>query len=289
MGLELGRLTDEARDAVALREQVEAGAAVLELDPAKVVPSFMSDRLSPNADSDYRKLVESLRTSGQQVPILVRPHPEKSEYYQVAFGHRRRDAAAELGIKVKAIVRLLSDQELVVAQGKENAERRNLTFIERATFAAALEKRGFSRAVLNAALGVQTSEMSRLLAVAASVPPQIVLMIGPAPKAGRPRWLELAKLLENESAIARAREVGAEPSFTALSSDRRFEILIEKLRSADAESEPIVFRNARGAVVIRGDRLTNVLRLSVDEKAAPGLGARLLELLPELVRDHGVS
>jgi ParB family chromosome partitioning protein len=284
MGLELARLTDEARQAVSLREQVLSGASVVDLDPAFVEPSFMADRLARNSDADYRKLVDSIRTAGQQVPILVRPHPEKAARYQVAFGHRRRDAALELGVPVKAIVRPLSDQELVVAQGKENAERRNLSFIERALFAAALDQKGFSRATVNTALGVQTSEMTRLLSVAGSVPADIIQAIGPAPKAGRPRWMELAKLLDRDAAQSIARQALRQGSFQSLTSDRRFDALIEQLRADADGSEPIVFRNAKGVALVRAERFSRVLRLSVDERAAPKLGARLLALLPDLVR-----
>ena len=119
IGLELSRLGNAAHEASRLREQLHTGNAVLDLDPSLVSSSFVSDRLSRNEDPDYRKLVESIRESGQQVPILVRPHPEQRDGFQVAFGHRRRDAARELGIAVRAIVRPLSDQELIVAQGKE--------------------------------------------------------------------------------------------------------------------------------------------------------------------------
>jgi ParB family chromosome partitioning protein len=283
MGLELSRLNDEASAAERLREQIAAGGVVLDLDPARVEPSFVADRLARNADADYRKLVDSIRTSGQQVPILVRPHPERPETYQIAFGHRRRDAALELGQAVRAIVRPLSDQDLVVAQGKENAERRDLSFIERALFAASLERRGFPRATLNAALGVQTSEMTRLLAVAHAVPAEIVTAIGPAPKAGRPRWLELARMLDNRGTLQLAHRTVGEASFAGLSSDRRFETLFDRLRGGADSAEPILFHTRGGAAVVRGDRQARVLRLSVDEKALPGLADRLLAELPELI------
>src|SRR5690606_36556655 len=52
---------------------------------------------------------------------------------------------------VRAVVRDLSDTELVLAQGKENAERRSLSFIERAFFAKALIDHGFDRATAQAA------------------------------------------------------------------------------------------------------------------------------------------
>lgn len=286
MGLELARLGDEAQQATRLREQIAAGDAVIDLDPALLERSFVSDRLARNDDADYRKLVDSMRESGQQVPILARPHPQAPGQYQIAFGHRRRDAAAELGIAVRAIVRPLSDQELVVAQGKENAERRDLSFVERAMFAAAMERRGFSRAVINASLGVLTSETTRLLAVAASVPGELVAAIGPAPKIGRPRWMELVQLLARQGALDEARDIAARPSFAGVSSDRRFEMIYAALKDASQRDHVYEFRNRHGALVIKAERFSRVLRLTVDERLAPGVGERLLHLLPGVVREQ---
>ena len=53
----------------------------------------------------------------------------KEGFYQVAYGHRRVRATAILGIKVRAIVRDLTDAELVIAQGQENNARQDLSFI----------------------------------------------------------------------------------------------------------------------------------------------------------------
>jgi len=41
------------------------------------------------------------------------------------------------------VVRSLTDEQLVIAQGQENSGRTDLTFIERARFAARLEDRKF--------------------------------------------------------------------------------------------------------------------------------------------------
>ena len=144
MGLELSRLTEEAGQAEMLRAQLTNGSIVVDLDPELIEPSFIADRLVPTGDQQYRQLVESIRKEGQTIPILVRPLPNRSGVYQIAYGHRRWHAARELGNKVRAIVQPLNDAELVVAQGKENAERRNLSFIERALFAANLTECGVS-------------------------------------------------------------------------------------------------------------------------------------------------
>ena len=199
MGLELNRLTEQADAADALRQQIENGSFVVELDPETLEPSFISDRLAPIDDPQYRQLVKLIRKDGQALPILARPHPDRTGVYQIAYGHRRWHAARELAVKVRAIIQTLTDAELVIAQGKENAERRNLSFIERALFAANLDASGFDRATINAALAVHTTELSRLLTVAAAIPAAIITLIGPAPKAGRTRWMELAEYLQTKS------------------------------------------------------------------------------------------
>ncbi|MCW3476250.1 plasmid partitioning protein RepB [Limobrevibacterium gyesilva] len=284
MGLEIGRLTDEAREAAALRKLLESGDAVVALDPALVDPSFVSDRLSRTSDGDYRRLVESMRDTGQQVPILVRPHPAQGGRYQIAYGHRRREAAAELGLQVKAIVRTLSDAELIVAQGKENAERRNLSFIERALFAAHLQAKGFDRSTLNAALGVHTAEMTRFLAVAAAVPADIVRAIGPAPKAGRPRWMQLATYLDRAEVIETVGRMLAQLSFRQMSTDRRFDAVMAALRQAAEGGDIDVVRNRQGDPVIHVGRSSKTIKFTVDERVAPMLGQFILQHLPELVQ-----
>lgn len=279
MGLQLDHLTEAAREAARLGEQLAGGEAVVALDPALVDPSFATDRLARTGDRDYRRLVESLRERGQLVPILVRPHPERPGRYQVAYGHRRLEAAAELGLPVKAVVRVLSDAELVVAQGRENAERRNLSFIERALFAARLAAAGFDRATLNAALGVHTAEMTRLLTVAAGVPAEVAQAIGPAPKAGRPRWMAFVSALAEPDGAARMWDLMAQPAWQRLATDRRFETALAALETAgDSPLEA-------GAAPIRVERRGPILHLTIDERRAPGLGRLVLERLSDLVVD----
>ena len=291
MGLEMGRLAEGARAAEALRQQIETGTSVVGLSPDLVDPSFVSDRLARDADPDFRRLVESIRESGQQVPILVRPHPENAGRYQIAYGHRRRDAAAELGVPVRAIVRPLSDTELVIAQGKENGERRDLTFIERALFAAELQRRGFDRPTLHGALGVHKAEMTRLLAVAAAIPDAIARGIGPAPKDGRFRWLELAHDLARPGMAQAVTALLAQPSLRVLPSDRRFAAVIDTVRAEapapEAAAETLI--DARGIVVGRIERGAASVRITLDERAAPGLAALLMKDLPSLIARYSAG
>jgi ParB family chromosome partitioning protein len=285
MGLELSHLTSEADQASILRGRLSSGSVVVELDPEDVEQSFIADRLSPTSDPQYRQLVESIRRDGQKIPILVRPLPDKGEAYQIAYGHRRWHAARELGIKVRAIVQELTDAELVIAQGKENSERRSLSFIERALFAANLNDRGFDRATINAALAVQSAETTRLLSVAASVPPYIMSAIGPAPKAGRTRWMELVDYLGNSDTAELASQTVEQPSFKRLGTDARFESLITTMRTATSNptaAELII--DIRGQPVVKVTRSGQGLRLWIDERTASGLGAYLMRSLAEVVR-----
>jgi ParB family transcriptional regulator, chromosome partitioning protein len=219
MGLALDRIEQESR---ALQDALATGAAIVELDPAAVVPSIVRDRLPDSGAATFEALKLSIQEHGQEVPILVRPHPDHQGQYQIAFGHRRLKAVAALGKKIRAVVRTMTDVELITAQGVENSHREGLSFIERATFAARLEDRGFNRAIICQALATDKSELSKLISVARAVPESVVEAIGPAPKAGRRRWLGFAEILQNVSARRAAEKAAKDPDLADADTDTRF-------------------------------------------------------------------
>ena len=233
MGLSLNSMAKEVEEARVLRQALQDGERVVQLETDTIAESFVNDRLTDEErdDPDFLALIDSIRESGQQVPILVRPSDEPGRY-QVAYGHRRLKAARRLGRPVSAIVKTLSDDELVLAQGKENAERRNLSFIERAMFARTLSDRGFDRKLVSEALGgLLKSEMSRLLQVAEAVPSVIARAIGPAPKAGRDRWMALAELFlsGNGAELEKALDEIAGEHFRRADTNDRFQMLFKRL------------------------------------------------------------
>ena len=235
MGLSLGGISRELEDARRIKESFEGTERVIDLDPALVEGSFIEDRLSDASplDESFEELVESIRSGGQQVPILVRPHPERHGHYQTAYGHRRLRAAAQIGRPVQAIVRDLTDTQLVLAQGKENTERRDLSFIERAFFASNLMERGFERGLVQDALSIDKAEMTRFLQVASAVPAFLMRAIGPAPKIGRPRWVKFAELLQSGEAEKAVLAETATPTFKAADSNKRFNRVFEVLLRRD--------------------------------------------------------
>lgn len=279
MGASLKELTESAASASKLKESVENGSSIVELDPNDIDASMVTDRLMAEIDPGFDALVESIRMSGQQVPILVRPSPDAAGRYQIAYGHRRMRAVAKIGIKVRAIMRPLTDSELVIAQGKENLDRKDLSYIEKALFARKLEDQGFDRTVIMAALSTDKGDLSRYISIAKTIPEDVVRAVGPAGKAGRARWIALSeKLPHRRNVVDKAIE---SEEFKRLDSDARFSFLLSALTERPAAISR-VWINDRGQRAGQAERKQDRLVLTIDEKVAPEFGEFLFDRLNEL-------
>jgi ParB family chromosome partitioning protein len=214
--------SDIERENEILRARIAGGEHVVEIDPGLIDPSPFADRFSQDDDPSFEALKQSIAERGQEIPILVRAHSVVPGRYQTAFGHRRIRAARVLGRSVRAIVRALSDDELIIAQGVENSAREDLSFIERAVFALRLEAAGRNRAVIQQALAIDRAETSKLISVAKAVPNDLILAIGKASKIGRGRWQEFAEALQDKAALKRALAAISLPAFAKAGGDERF-------------------------------------------------------------------
>ena len=221
LGKSLSEFKAKTDRAVEIERKLAEGQAVVDLDPSDIEPSFVADRM-PMSPEAHSRLFEAIREHGQQVPILVRPHPDRPGRYQVAYGHRRLRALAELGRPVKAVVKKLGDEELVIAQGQENNERQDLSYIEKARFAHRLQERGFRRDTIMTAMSVYKSDLSNMLSVVARIPEDIIDAIGPAASIGRRGWIDLAEQLASQEVADRVRTLAESSQIQALDSDQRF-------------------------------------------------------------------
>lgn len=282
MGLALDRMEQESRD---LQATLAAGASVIELDPAVVEGSFVRDRLIDFEDGSLAALKASIAERGQEVPILVRPHPEVEGTYQVAYGHRRLHAARQLGRKVKAVVRDMTDTELVVSQGVENSARHDLSYIERALFASRLEDRGFERAVIIDALSTDKGELSKLIAVAKAIPERVITAIGPAPKTGRRRWLALAELCEDERLVGVVETTLKQPDVAGADSDVRFQRALAAASKPRPKPALESWSTSDGLRVARIRRDETAFTLVIDQAVAPNFGNFLAARLDELFQE----
>lgn len=201
--------------------------SVSEIDVSLIDMAGNVDRLEHN-DADHEALMRSISEYGQQVPVLLRHHPENPDRFQVVYGRRRLRALKDLGLAAKALIRDLDDRELIIAQGQENTARKDLTFIERANFARQMLDAGYDRKVIGDALHVDKTVISRMLTVADLIPVELIEAIGPAPSVGRDRWLALSNLLTTsqtspEDAVGMIRPEEA--------SDQRFKFLLEQIEA----------------------------------------------------------
>lgn len=269
-----------------LRKQLNSAETVIELDPDQVDPSFVNDRLEEDKAEEFQTLVVSIRDFGQQVPILARPHPDAPGRFQLAYGHRRWRACRHLGRTVRAIVQELTDEALIISQGKENTERRNLSFMEMAMFASSLKQRGFDRKTIANALGRQedreVSYISILTGIAEALPERLVRAIGPAPRSGRPKWEKLAREYgKGNFSLAKTSPVGkliSSADWKAADSDSRLTMILQLITD-----KPDLPQEEASPYGIKVRHAGTAASLSFQHDQAPELVEWLAQRLPDLI------
>ncbi len=271
--------------------------SVVDLDPHLITGAGMEDRLEEDEDENAR-LLASLRDHGQQVPVLVRPHPEDEDKFQIVYGRRRVLALRELGHPVKAMIRELDDSALVLAQGQENNFRKDLSFVEKAHFALQMTDAGYDRKAICDAINVDKTVISRMLSIFDTLPVDLIRQIGAAPSTGRDRWLEMAKLwgasdvdvdLAESMLVAQAAET----------SDERFQGLLDWLRTRQSPKTPAKptrapkvasdVRTADGARLASIKRTATATTVVFKTKDADGFEDWLAENLTDLHRSWMTS
>lgn len=275
------------RDYEELKQQVANGGLPVELDPSLFDPSPFADRFPDQDLAAVEALKTSFKEHGQEIPILARAHPDRPGRYQIAYGHRRVRAATELGMAVKAYVRDLDDERLVVAQGIENSAREDLTFIERAMFALKLEEGGIQRTLIQTALSVDRQEAHKLLSVARGVPKWLIEAIGRAPKIGRPRWQDLAERLKEPGVENAVRKTSEEKSFAHKDTDDRFMAALRAAKQivgkdAGKSSAPAVAKTADGTEIATFAMTGKHCKIQISRDRDEAFAKFLMDRLPEL-------
>ncbi|RUW90235.1 plasmid partitioning protein RepB [Mesorhizobium sp. M7A.F.Ca.US.011.01.1.1] len=262
-------------------------SSVVDLDPALVDTSFVSDRMDDD-DEAFQELLAAIRERGQDSPVLVRPHPEVSGRFQTVFGHRRVRVARQLDRPVRAVVKKMDDRDHVIAQGQENAARADLSFIERTLFADRILKRGHSPDTVKSALSLDDTTFSKMRSVISTIPEQVIVAVGAAKGIGRDRWWQLAKLMEHPGAAARAAECVAIADFAQSGGEARFARLFDfvsaPVKRPQAASKPQERawvpqdKSVRAKITDTG----KVFTLALKSKEASPFGAFIAGKLDEL-------
>ncbi len=252
-----------------------ASNAVREISAGAIEESGPADRLA-FSDADVLELAESIRAHGQQVPIMVRPIAAKPGHYKIVYGRRRLRALRSLGIPARALVRSLSDEEAILAQGQENTQRLDPSFIEKALFAAELSSNGYEIGIVLDALAVDRPMLSRMFKVAGSIPRSVIEQIGSAHGIGRRRWEELADRTRDDDIdleqIAAALQLDA-----AESSDDRFSMIYDAVNqvpkpeanSKAAPSPTLSIRLSDGTALAEVKETSRALTVKLSKSEAP--------------------
>lgn len=225
------------------------------IDPTKIHRTRWCNRHHAGfADAKFRQLVDSIRTTnGNQQPIGVRPSRDRLGEYEIAYGHRRHAACLNLGIPVNAIVRELSDLELVALMHSENQERNDLSpYEEGLSYHRQIEDGLYASArELAAAIGKHETTVSKLLAYAGF--PEIVLSVFEDP-----RRISLRMAQELRAALSRDEEAVKRVAQTIRESGEPtgFEARLSALLGArtDGKHRAIEVKGADGKLVVRAQR-----------------------------------
>jgi len=127
-------------------------------------------RMSIDRD-DLTELAQSISEIGLMQPILLAVQDDR---YEIVFGHRRFLATQMLGLlKINAIVRTMTHQEIGVARATENIARADLTPIEEAaTYKNLIDEYGFTIEQVGKKMGHTPGTIKRRMDLL-KMPPQL--------------------------------------------------------------------------------------------------------------------
>ncbi|MFC0281362.1 plasmid partitioning protein RepB [Falsigemmobacter intermedius] len=253
--------------------------AVREIDPSLIDDDGPRDRLAFGPEA-VAELAESIRQHGQQVPIMVRPLRDQPGRYQVVYGRRRLAALRVLNQPARAMVRTLDDTQAILAQGQENSQRLDPSFIEKAMFAAQLAESGHAQNIILDALAIDRPMLSRMQKVARSLPMSLIEAIGPAHGVGRRRWEDLADSVRENGIDFGKLIKDLDAAAAGLSSDERFEQAVQAIaRIGAGATRPAPREALRQITSERGHPLAELkagarsLTVKIDSRQNPDFAA----------------
>ena len=131
------------------------------------------ERISPNpwqprqyfADVELAELAESLKQHGMIQPLLVRPHPDKPDHFQIIAGERRW-RAAQLAKQhvVPVVIRDTDEKQAAEMALIENIQRQDLNTIEEAEgYRRLMDEFSYTQEELAGVVGKSRSHLANTL------------------------------------------------------------------------------------------------------------------------------
>lgn len=241
---------------------------VFSVDPRRCRPWAHHNRTAAWYTRDRcQDLIESIAKDGQQEPVVARKLTGDPSFdFELIYGMRRRFACEFLNAKLKLRVIEADDARAAVLMHIENADRQDITPMERAiSFQSQLEARIFpTQDALADAIGLTKGQVSKLVKAAALMRQSTITQLFPDKSAvpvdaayklatlwDRPGAKEvILKAAQNLLQKERAGRAPAETLRTLVASldrSRKFDP-IQKQYNLGSAGRVTVTRNARGKV-----------------------------------------
>ena len=136
---------------------------IISIDPAQIKNWELHDRLETEL-GDIEALAKELKEYGQQQPCIVRLCNDSSYKYELIAGERRWRAALLAEIKLKVVIKKLSDTEASIIQIAENSNRKDISeYAKGINYARLIERKIVTRETLMSILNINKTSLSRLL------------------------------------------------------------------------------------------------------------------------------
>ncbi|QTX06065.1 ParB/RepB/Spo0J family partition protein [Agromyces archimandritae] len=196
------------------------GARLAQLDPHSIVPNAKQPRTVFDED-DLAELVHSVREFGVLQPIVVRPHPDLPEQYELIMGERRLRASKAAGREtIPAVIKDTADEDMLRDALLENLHRSELNPLEEASaYQQLLEDFGITQEALADRIGRSRPQISNTLRLLKLPEPVQVRVAAGVLSAGHARAIlsvgdteamqRLADKIVNEDLSVRAAEAAA--------------------------------------------------------------------------------
>jgi ParB family chromosome partitioning protein len=243
---------------------------IFSVDPRRCRPWAHHNRTADWYTRDRcQDLIESISKDGQQEPAVARKLVGDPRFdYELVYGMRRRFACEYLNAKLKLRVIEVDDTRAAVLMHIENADRQDITPMERAmSFQAQLEAKLFpTQEALSDAIGLTKGQVSKLVKAAALMrqstlsqlfPDKSAVPVDPAYKLAtlwdRPGAKEV--ILKAAQNLLQKERAGRSPTdllkalLESLDRSKKFDPL-RKQYNLGAAGRITVTRNARGKITV---------------------------------------
>lgn len=178
-----------------------AMSAAHSLDPSSIIESKYRNRSTITPES-VATLKAQIEANGQLQPILAREILGNLNKFEIVYGNRRLAAIRLIpGMKVVALIRNMTDEQAIIAQGQENSTRYVRSWAELALYFGQLERANCTPQTIQESLAINATQLLKFRRVLAALGTELIYALAPANHAGSKKWLELADLVSDNISI----------------------------------------------------------------------------------------